>query len=46
MALPIQKLHACKDKNVFIVGGGNSAGQAAMYLSKFAKQVNIINKKR
>ncbi len=27
---------------MFIVGGGNSAGQAAMYLSKFAKQVNIL----
>lgn len=33
---------ACKDKHVYIVGGGNSAGQAAMYLSKFAKQVNIL----
>jgi thioredoxin reductase (NADPH) len=33
---------ACKGKTVFIVGGGNSAGQAAMYLSKFAKQVNIL----
>lgn len=33
---------ACKDKDVFIVGGGNSAGQAAMYLSKFAKHVNIL----
>lgn len=33
---------ACKEKDVFIVGGGNSAGQAAMYLSKFAKQVNIL----
>ena len=33
---------ACKEKNVFIVGGGNSAGQAAMYLSKFAKQVNVL----
>jgi thioredoxin reductase (NADPH) len=33
---------ACKGKSVFIVGGGNSAGQAAMYLSKFAKQVNIL----
>jgi len=33
---------ACKDKPVYIVGGGNSAGQAAMYLSKFAKQVNIL----
>ena len=33
---------ACKGKSVYIVGGGNSAGQAAMYLSKFAKQVNIL----
>lgn len=33
---------ACKQKDVFIVGGGNSAGQAAMYLSKFARQVNIL----
>lgn len=33
---------ACKDKPVYIIGGGNSAGQAAMYLSKFAKQVNIV----
>ena len=28
---------SCKDKSVYIVGGGNSAGQAAMYRSKFAK---------
>jgi thioredoxin reductase (NADPH) len=33
---------ACKDKAVFVIGGGNSAGQAAMYLSKFAKRVYII----
>ena len=33
---------ACKDKSVFVIGGGNSAGQAAMYLSKFAEKVNII----
>ena len=33
---------ACKEKNVFIVGGGNSAGQAAMYLSKFAQHVNVL----
>ena len=36
---------ACKDKEVFIVGGGNSAGQAAMYLSKFAKNVYIMIRK-
>jgi thioredoxin reductase (NADPH) len=33
---------ACRDKEVYIVGGGNSAGQAAMYLSKFAKNIYII----
>lgn len=32
---------ACKDKDVYVVGGGNSAGQAAMYLSKFACKVHI-----
>lgn len=37
--------HSCKDKNVFIVGGGNSAGQAAMYLSGFARQVSIVIRK-
>lgn len=36
---------SCKGKVVFIVGGGNSAGQAAMYLSKFATQVNILIRK-
>ncbi|MBW8686670.1 FAD-dependent oxidoreductase [Chitinophaga rhizophila] len=33
---------ACTGMEVYIVGGGNSAGQAAMYLSKFAKSVYII----
>ena len=36
---------ACENKNVYIVGGGNSAGQAAMYLSNFAKTVNILIRK-
>jgi thioredoxin reductase (NADPH) len=36
---------ACKDQDVYIVGGGNSAGQAAMYLSKFAKHIFIIIRK-
>jgi len=34
--------HSCKDGYVYIVGGGNSAGQGAMYLSKFAKKVFIV----
>ncbi|MEM8526863.1 MAG: FAD-dependent oxidoreductase [Bacteroidota bacterium] len=33
---------ACKDKQVYIVGGGNSAGQGAVYLSQFAAKVNIL----
>ena len=36
---------ACKDKEVYVVGGGNSAGQAAMYLSKFARNVYILIRK-
>lgn len=38
--------HACKNQDVYIVGGGNSAGQAAMYLSNFAKQVFIVIRKQ
>ncbi|HEV8285127.1 MAG TPA: FAD-dependent oxidoreductase [Chitinophagaceae bacterium] len=34
--------HACKNEVIYIVGGGNSACQAAMYMSKFAKEVNIL----
>jgi thioredoxin reductase (NADPH) len=33
---------AFRDCEVFVVGGGNSAGQAAMHLSKFARNVHII----
>lgn len=33
---------AIKDKDIYIIGGANSAGQAAMYFSRFAKTVNII----
>ncbi len=36
---------ACRNKVVHVVGGGNSAGQAAMYLSNFAREVNIIIRK-
>jgi thioredoxin reductase (NADPH) len=32
----------CRGENIIIVGGGNSAGQAAVYLSRFAKQVHIV----
>jgi thioredoxin reductase (NADPH) len=32
----------CGGEHVFIVGGGNSAGQAAMYLSRYAEQVTML----
>jgi thioredoxin reductase (NADPH) len=34
--------HACRDEVIYLVGGGNSACQAAMYMSNFAKEVNIL----
>src|SRR5690606_10391400 len=33
---------ACREQDVYVVGGGNSAGQAAMYLSQFARKVRIL----
>ncbi|MEL6224928.1 MAG: FAD-dependent oxidoreductase [Cyanobacteria bacterium J06627_8] len=33
---------ACKDEEVYVVGGANSAGQAAMYFSKYAKKVRML----
>jgi thioredoxin reductase (NADPH) len=33
---------SCKDEDVYIVGGANSAGQAAMYFSQHARKVVIL----
>jgi thioredoxin reductase (NADPH) len=33
---------ACKDEDVFVVGGANSAGQAALYFSKYARNVTML----
>ncbi|MFW0718732.1 FAD-dependent oxidoreductase [Pedobacter sp. N23S346] len=35
----------CQDKDLYIVGGGNAAGQAATYFSGFAKQVFMVIRK-
>ncbi len=32
----------CRDEPVHVIGAGNSAGQAAMYLSRFARCVNLV----
>ena len=33
---------AMRGRNVFVAGGGNSAGQAALHLAKWAKKVTIL----
>ncbi|MFG2602510.1 FAD-dependent oxidoreductase [Streptomyces sp. NPDC048514] len=33
---------ACQDQDIYIVGGANSAGQAAMYLARGAKSVTLL----
>ena len=36
---------ACRGEVIYIVGGGNSACQAAMYMCNFANEVNILIRK-
>ena len=33
---------AFRERRVLVVGGGNSAGQGAMYLARYAKEVDIV----
>lgn len=33
---------ACRDQDVFVVGGGNSAGQGAIFLADHARSVTIV----
>ncbi|MGC8548914.1 MAG: FAD-dependent oxidoreductase [Acidobacteriaceae bacterium] len=33
---------SCRDEEVFVVGGANSAGQAAMHFSEFARKVTML----
>src|SRR5262245_42157884 len=40
-ASPIEA-HLCRGEHVALVGGGNSAGQAAVFLSGFAAKVSIL----
>jgi thioredoxin reductase (NADPH) len=39
---PMSEAFSYKDGDIYIVGGANSAGQAAMYFSKFARQVTMV----
>src|SRR5262249_25793593 len=38
----ITEAHSCRDCRVAIIGGGNSAGQSAVYLSRFAADVHLL----
>jgi len=39
---PMSEAFSYRDGNIYIVGGANSAGQAAMYFSKFARRVTML----
>jgi thioredoxin reductase (NADPH) len=39
---PMSEAFSYRDGDVYIVGGANSAGQAAMYFSKYARQVTML----
>ncbi len=38
----LTEAHSCKNEDVYIVGGANSAGQAAMYFSEHARKVVVL----
>ncbi len=38
----LAEAEGCKDRDVYVVGGANSAGQAAVYLAKFARSVTML----
>lgn len=33
---------SCRDESVYVVGGGNSAGQAAMHFARYASHVHLL----
>jgi thioredoxin reductase (NADPH) len=37
--------HLCEDRDVVVIGGGNSAGQAIVFLSSFARRIHMIVRK-
>lgn len=39
---PVSEAHALSGADVFVAGGGNSAGQAALYLARYARRVTLI----
>jgi thioredoxin reductase (NADPH) len=39
---PVSEAPTLEGKEVFVVGGGNSAGQAALHLARYARRVTIL----
>jgi len=38
----VSEAHLCEGEHVYVVGGGNSAGQAAVHLAKYAARVTML----
>jgi thioredoxin reductase (NADPH) len=39
---PASEAHALEGKDAYIAGGGNSAGQAALYLARYTRRVTLL----
>jgi thioredoxin reductase (NADPH) len=42
----LTEAEGCRNQDVYVVGGANSAGQAAVYLARFAKSVTMLVRAR
>jgi thioredoxin reductase (NADPH) len=43
---PGSEAQALEGKDVYVVGGGNSAGQSALYLARYARRVTLLVRRR
>lgn len=42
----VSAAHECAGQDVYVVGGGNSAGQAAVHLARYARSVTVLVRRR